>query len=489
MLKPPLDRRRNASGGTPLGLGLRGTLGDYTFYTSDEAGHPDVPGGRLVEVRARDRRIETSIRGPRVRGVTDTSNVTIPMVIEWTGSGVTVTIADQSAALATGDWSDWTRVRFPVGGRKTAAGIVKFHLIEREPAFKLYMTALEPDPLEPPFPLATPDGYAAELAGDIGTYHTLGMPEDTKALNEHVLSPEAFLQQCGEVTEERFSMFWNEFERFDEGLLAFVFDTSDRIQHMFWAENELDANFKPTRLSPAIRDHYLIMDRFVGELLGQMRDRTALIAFSDHGFTSFDTAFDLNGWLVTEGFMTLTEDPARKEDAERAFYNLVDWPRTTAYGCGFSSVYFNLKEREGNGIVASPETETLGREIAARLADYKDPATGQKPIHRVYTRGEIYHGGELAEAPDLVVGFRPGYRMNWQTAIGGVSSEILSPNDKRWSGDHIVDPSFVPGTILTNVPLDLTGAAAADIAPTALALLGVPHSADTDGRPLELKEP
>ncbi len=473
------------------GLGvpsLRGTLGDYSLYTSDDSEYADVPSTRLTKVRAREGRIETSISGPRVRGVTGISDATIPMVIEWNGSGVTVTVADQSAALGPGEWSDWTRVKFPVGGRKTAAGIVKFHLIEREPVFKLYMTALEPDPLESPLALATPDGYAAELAGEIGTYHTLGMPEDTKALNEHVLSPAAFLQQCEEVTEERFSMFWNEFERFDEGLLAFVFDTSDRIQHMFWRENELDGDFKPTRLSPAIRDHYLTMDRFVGELLGKVRDRTALMVFSDHGFTSFDIAFDLNNWLVAEGFMTLTDDPARKKDAERTLYNLVDWSRTTAYGCGFSSVYLNLKDREGHGIVAPSEAEALGKEIAARLADYLDPGTGRKPVHRVYSRGDIYHGGELADAPDLVVGFRPGYGMNWQTAIGGVSSEILSPNDKQWSGGHIVDPSFVPGTILTNLPLDLTGATVADIAPTALTLLGVPPDPESDGRPLELKE-
>jgi len=226
------------------------------------------------------------------------------------------------------------------------------------------------------------------------------------------------------------------------------------------------------------------MDRFMGEVLDSLDGKTALILVSDHGFTSFDTCFDLNAWLVSEGLMTLTADPRDKTDDEKALYKFVDWSRTKAYGCGFSSVYLNLKGRESKGIVDADEVPALAQKLAERLTTYKDPRTGRHPVYRVHGRDDIYRGGEIADAPDLVVGFNPSYRMGWQTAIGGVAAEVLSPNEKHWCGDHIVDPSFVPGTILSNVGLQLSEATVLDVAPTILALLGLPQNEGVEGKSL-----
>ena len=469
------------------GLGvpsIRGTLGHYTVYTDNPSALPDVPPERMVHVHANGARFDTIITGPMVRGLTKASEATIPMAIRLTEGGVSVEVAGQSFKLAVGRWSDWIRLKFSVGPMKSVSCIVKFHLIELEPMFKLYMAALEPDPEKPAFRVTEPEHYAADLSRSIGEYHTLGMPEDTKALNEHVLSPDAFAEQCNEITEERRRMFWHEFKRFDRGLFAFVFDTSDRIQHMFWRENSLDRNMNVVRIGHRIREHYLLMDQFVGELLDAMDSHTALLLVSDHGFTSFNTSFDLNAWLTAEGFMTLKEDPRDKKEEETALYNLMDWSRTVAYGCGFSSLYFNLKGREGHGIVDQPETDALARKVAERMTSFVDPDTGVKPVVRVSRREEIYDGPQLPDAPDMIVSTRPGYRMGWQTAIGGVCTDILSPNEKHWSGDHIVDPLSVPGTILSNLRLNVNGARAHDVAPTALALLGLEPGNDCDGRVL-----
>ena len=186
--------------------------------------------------------------------------------------------------------------------------------------------------------------------------------------------------------------------------------------------------------------------------------------------------------------MTLTADLSGKKDDETALFSLVDWSRTKAYGCGFSSIYFNLTGREGKGIVDPSETSALAHKLIERLRAYEDPATGKRPVYRVYTREEVYRGPELDDAPDLIVGFSPGYRMSWQTAVGGVRPTVLSPNEKRWSGDHIVDPTLVPGIIFTNVPLETTGARAEDLAPTVMSLLGVEEGADYDGEPLRPAE-
>ncbi len=458
--------------------GIRGTLGHYTFYTDDPESFPDMPPDRLTEVTVSDGKVESTVEGPRVRGLRGVSAATIPLKLSWAdGGGVDLQAGKASVRLAPGQWSDWTTLEFSAGALKTVTGMAKFYLVSREPAVRLYMTPLEPDPRDPAFNIASPEGYAAELAEAMGPYHTLGMPEDTKALNEGAMSEEMFVEQCNEITEERFAQFWHEFERFREGVLAFVFDASDRVQHMFWCENEMD-DLRVARLSPRIREHYLLMDKFMGRLLKAMDDETGLVLVSDHGFASFDTCFDLNAWLVEEGFMTLTADPAGMDEEETALYRLVDWSKTVAYGCGFSSLYVNLRGREGHGAVEPADAPDIVARLAERAAAYRD---GGRAVVELTPRGDLYDGPLLEEAPDMVLSTAPGYRMGWQTAVGGVAPEVLSPNEKHWSGDHIVRPAAVPGTIMSNVPLELDGAGAPDVAPTVLAMLGLPATADCDG--------
>jgi len=477
------------SGNMLGGLGvpdLLGGLGRYSFYTTDPASAADVDPRSLVGVELNEGRIDTVVRGPMVQGLAKRTPATVPMTINSIDGGIRIELAGQSASVAENGWSEWLRVKFPAGPFKTVSGIVKFRLLQREPALQLYMTPVELDPDSPALPLSEPSDYAAELAGAIGLYHTLGMPEDTKALNEHALSSEAFAEQCDAITDERIRMFHHELNRFKEGVFAFVFDTSDRVQHMFWREHSLDADFKVTRVGARIRDHYLRMDRLIGEILDSLDASTALLVISDHGFTGFDVGFDLNAWLVSEGLMTLTADPRKATGDQTALYKYVDWSRTRAYGCGFTGLYFNLKGREGKGIVDAREVPDLARNIAERLGAFKDPRTGSHPVHRISGRDDVYSGDEIADAPDLVLGFTPGYRSGWHTPIGGVAGEIFAPNEKHWGGDHIVDPSFVPGTILTNLPLDVTDATVLDVAPTVCTLLGMPPNEGVEGKTLTI---
>jgi hypothetical protein len=53
-------------------------------------------------------------------------------------------------------------------------------------------------------------------------------------------------------------------------------------------------------------------------------------------------------------------------------------------------------------------------------------------------------------APDLIVGYSPGYRASWQTGIGDTPSEEIEDNAEPWIGDHCVDPAAVPGVLFTS---------------------------------------
>src|SRR5439155_800149 len=79
-----------------------------------------------------------------------------------------------------------------------------------------------------------------------GPYATLGLAEDTWALNEKVLDDDAFLAQCYSNHDDRERMLFDALEKTKQGLCACVFDTTDRVQHMFWRYLEED--------HPAARD-------------------------------------------------------------------------------------------------------------------------------------------------------------------------------------------------------------------------------------------
>jgi len=128
-----------------------------------------------------------------------------------------------------------------------------------------------------------------------------------------------------------------------------------------------------------------------------------------------------------------------------------------------------LQGREGRGVVPTgSEAESLKRRIADKLIELRDPATGDRVVERVYTAEETFSGPFAHEGPDMVVGFRPGYRASWQSAVGVVPHELVEDNTESWAGDHLIDPSFVPGILFTSVPVERDAPSVLDIAPTVL---------------------
>jgi hypothetical protein len=85
-----------------------------------------------------------------------------------------------------------------------------------------------------------------------------------------------------------------------------------------------------------------------------------------------------------------------------------------------------------------------------------------------------------------LVNFCPGYRVSWESAVGGFANSLLQDNTRRWSGDHIIDPEAVPGTLFVTHPPSVAKNARRvghpdgyfpqiiDLAPTILNYLGVP---------------
>lgn len=436
-----------------------GTLGRYTIYTTDPQRYPKVAPEHLVDLTTfSGPLIHTQLRGPRVQKGNASEQISVPLEIKRLESGgVELTLEKQTVRIEkVGGWSDFLPARFSVDFLTKIHGIVKFHLVASGDHLAIYASSVEFSPENPIAPISAPNVFAKDLKQRIGYYHTLGMPEDTKAFEDDVLSDTAFLSMVDTIFNEREHMFWDAFAQYKSGLLAFVFDIPDRVQHVFWRENELDAAGNLLRLGPVITGYYIALDRFLQAVLAKVDRETQVLVISDHGFSTFRYAVDVNALLVALGYMRLHTTPSLKQYGE--LFSYVDWSATKAYSLGFTGVYLNKRGREPEGIVDEVNAPAVLADVRRDLLAYQDQQRALAPLAQVYLGSETYHGAHVSEAPDLVLGFRPNYRMSWQSAIGGVHTDVISTNEKKWFGDHLVDPSFVPGIIASAQPTGLSRA-------------------------------
>lgn len=401
----------------------------------------------------------------------------------------------QAQLLKEGEWSDWFVLKFSFNPFVKMYGIARFHAISLEP-LKLYLSPVSFHPERPPLPISHPHRYAGDIARKIGLYKTLGWAVDTWALNEERIDEDVFLEDTDLTITKEIEMLKCFLEKWDTQLYIQLFEFTDRIQHMFWRFREEDHpaydKEKAGKYGDVIFAYYKKMDEIVGLVIEKMDDKTILLVCSDHGFNSFKKAVNYNTWLVKNGYMTLTSEGNIKEKTledlfgRGQFWPNVDWHTTKAYALGLGNIYINLQGREAYGIVRpGKQYEKLRDDIKQKLEAWIDEENGQNPVRRVYKREEVYKNFDPAFIPDLIVSNNNGYRVSWQTSLGGIPPETLEDNKKGWSADHCsLDPEITKGIFLSNLKFGENEANIVDIFPTVLQFLHIPIPDDIDGKVL-----
>jgi len=312
-----------------------------------------------------------------------------------------------------------------------------------------------------------------------------------------------------------------------------VFIGTDIVSHFMWrhmatqgaSASTNDPAVKET-LANAIQSVYRQADMNLARLLEAVGDDVYIVIVSDHGFGPLDYYMHLNAWLVQKGYLKFKRTPAvllkhlayclgitplrmlellralrlggrvqqtvsernawLKSLVKQVFLSLadVDWTRTTAYSAGYGApIFVNLKGRQPQGIVEpGAENEALLAQLIADLQALRHPDTGEPYVGEIYRPQDLYSGPYTDLAPDLL----PLPR-NWRNQGYGVhdfaSNRWLEPSPDR-TGTHRMDgilflhgPGVRPG-------YSVEGASLWDVAPTILALMGVPIPENTDGRVL-----
>jgi len=486
------------------------------------------------ELKTKNREFNRWSRDPRQRK----STVEFTVEPDRAAAQVVVSVAGQRQTLTLGAWSDWFQVEFELSSLVRVPAILRMRLIRcDEEQIRIFVPAIDMSPEETPeyLRISSPAQYADQICDDVGLYETVGWSCITHGLKDEEISEEVFLEEIEYTMNMRETLMKRELEKGDFDVLLTVFYTPDRVQHMMYRlfdENHplhdaerAAATYpffgKQIALKDAIPEIYRQVDRIVGEMLdvidsGRLGEHAALMIMSDHGFAPFYYGMNLNNFLVEKGYLKLSRngEPIELEDVsnfkDSDYLGLVDWSRTQAYALGLGKVFINLKGREPEGIVDPADYESVRSAIIAELEAFVDPQNGRKVVKTAYPRETIFSGpfwkegeaefvfnhGDAKEKrridgfADVYLGFHRGYRVSWQTTMGGLEESIIVTNSMKWSGDHVsMDPDEVQGVFFANAALTLEGGRGVnvvDIVPTVYRIFGISVPEEVDGTPLPL---
>jgi predicted AlkP superfamily phosphohydrolase/phosphomutase len=245
---------------------------------------------------------------------------------------------------------------------------------------------------------------------------------------------------------------------------------------------------------------------------------------SDHGFGPFHKFIHVNNWLRDQGWLQIRRTPlaqaklalfrlgftpmtiynllmqigfgSLKREVERGkgeglfrtlflSFDDVDWARTTAYSLGnVGQIFVNVRGREPQGTVEpGAEYEAVREQIIARLWELRDPETGEQVVEQVYRREEVYAGGRIERAADILfIPTRMEYFGFGECEFG--YNKVIEPMKRGISGTHRLNGMFLLWGPPVRQDTWLEGVQITDLAPTLLRLAGVRAPVDMDGRVL-----
>jgi len=503
---------------------IRGTMGTFSYYATDlsryEEGNTEM-GGILKRLVFENDTASSELEGPpspivrqkieavRRKGPTlsesdraqlaelqAVQDVRVPFTIQWnrTGKMATLAIQDRTIALERGKWTPWIDLTFKVNAIVRVHGMVQMLLINADNELQLYVSPVNFKPDDPPVPISSPASFSGDLYKAIGNYRTLGWAEATWALNENRMDEKTFMDDLMVAFDDRAKVILNRVDQKDWDLMVGVIESTDRVQHMMWRlidpQHPLYDAALAAQFGDSIERVYRKADDFVGEVVKRVGPGVPVMIVSDHGFHSWRKAVNLDTWLVQNGYMVMKGQSADKKLSDLfgggTFWENVDWSRTRAYAMGIGQIYFNLRGREAQGIVSpGAEATALADELSKKLLTLTDPEDGTPIIRAVYKRDDIYSGPFINNASELQVGMNDGYRVSWQTTLGGSPAGIVYKNDRKWSADHGgYDYAITSGILVTSQPITTKEPRIIDIAPTVLRYFGLAVPTDIDGKPL-----
>ncbi len=322
----------------------------------------------------------------------------------------------------------------------------------------------------------TPVGLREELDGVAGPY-SFDVPfrrDDRERIGTELLA----------MTAAHFRVARHLWAKEPWDFFAFHEIGPDRLHHTFWKyfDTEHPRYEENARFRSIVEEYYAHLDAEIGQLLDGVPDDVRVLLLSDHGSQAMAGGFAINDWLLERGYLTIrAESPppgTPLEDLE------VDWSKTRAWGAGgyYARIFFNVRGREPEGVIPPEELPAFQRQLTDDLRSIRRP-DGQPLGVEVLAPRDVYREVR-GDAPDLMVYFGGS---SWRSAgtMGHLSRFLpendTGPDDSVHSFEGIYSISGVRSGAGRLGPSQKI----IDVAPTLLALMGLPVPPEMQGRAIE----
>lgn len=330
--------------------------------------------------------------------------------------------------------------------------------------------------------------YGGHYVSDLGIMYDGNIDYIDKAIN---------------ITRKRVKTLKCIMENYRWDFLVSVFTEIDRVSHFYWhymdksSPEYMETN--NSKLKNAIEDIYCETDRALGYILNMLDGNTLLMILSDHGFGAGEINFYAQSFLMERSFLkirkaqdcsnTCASSGSMPEVPGGSWFECVynnerytvDWDNTIAYMAapGSYGININLKGRQSQGIVENEEYENIRDALIREFSSVIHPYRGSKLFKKIARREEVYTGGSLQKAPDLILIPEDYGTMVHHSIKPG---EIFgSPEHKGMhNGDGIL---LIYGREAESVKVSET-AGLEDIAPTILDYYGIDMPQYMDGKVL-----
>lgn len=259
----------------------------------------------------------------------------------------------------------------------------------------------------------------------------------------------------------------------------------------------------------AVAPFWRALDESVAALAAPaLEEGATVVVLSDHGFGPIDRIAYANAFLARAGWQRRRRGQLLVRTALRALRRslpipvvrrlarasgmagrvaskVTDWSRTAAFQpAGWVGGFLHLN-REGHhpqGLVPAAEAETLRAEIAAALEAWRGP-DGRPVVARARRGEEVWPGLAPPEAADLYLEAADGVELSASFMEAQPGPVPTDPSDRlrHHVGSHRPEGVYLaagPGVAAGKGPVH----GLADLAPTVLALLGMPAGDHLEGR-------
>jgi len=275
-----------------------------------------------------------------------------------------------------------------------------------------------------------------------------------------------------------------------------------------------------------VQQTYRAIDHEIGEMIALAGNDTRVVTFALHGMATLshaswnlDEILDLlgfgsrrnghaantrarrgrvNPWRILKMTVPSRLQYAIKEQLPRSLqdYLLFLWyarGRSTGGRRAFAvpnnevcgAIRIGVRGRDLGGVVEpGGEYERLCDEIAEALGALTDPVTGRPVVRKVTRLHNVCRGPFVEGLPDLAVLWESGF--SWSAVQSPRFGVLHIRAQDRRTGSHTPNSFLIATGPGIGAGVELTGGSTIDIAPTVLALAGVPPPAHFDGKPLAL---